>query len=424
MPASWQSYLNEIAESSDEQLTLGHNEPESPDRWSDIDPLTRWHKQFRDRVERFEDWLGWTYVSWRRLGRFHRYQTRVERALVAMVCQRTTDYSAKTGRIYQVAASNVNTFGGRPSSLWLPDIATELTFSADLCVLLYSDLPVPKIIEVIPMQTTFEAAGIKEYSPDQHWAFPVIAIPRISFTRLKSVSGTPLVSSPPNLGSSVRLQSGKEVYGQSRVGILTPGTAAMFVERTGCQDPCLLGARHVFGAKGTVVLDSAQNKIGDVTLEDAILDVSVADLAVPWAVDYQLPGLNIIPGAPLMPYVNMPVQMFGARSGHQTGYVTQTNHTAPSQPGTSIANNILTSIQAQGGDSGGLLCSGYYAQPGLATPYLAGTSKSVLDAYTCAALGILQGRANQGVGPAVGLPTVFTLIQDILASLSLDPLIR
>jgi len=80
--------------------------------------------------------------------------------------------------------------------------------------------------------------------------------------------------------------------------------------------------------------------------------------------------------------------------------------------------------QGAGSDSGALLCSGYYAQPALAEPYIAGTSKSIFDAYTCATLGILQGRANQGVGPTEVLPTVFTLIQDILASLSLEPLIR
>ncbi len=57
-------------------------------------------------------------------------------------------------------------------------------------------------------------------------------------------------------------------------------------------------------------------------------------------------------------------------------------------------------------------------------PYQNVTSQSVRDNYTCAALGVLQGRANQGVGLGTNTPTVFTLIYDVLACLNLDALVR
>jgi hypothetical protein len=180
----------------------------------------------------------------------------------------------------------------------------------------------------------------------------------------------------------------------------------------------------VLGKTGSSVLDASQQRIATVVFDDPLLDVSIADLDTPWSVDFRLPTVSIVPGAPIMAHSQMPVQMFGSRSSHQTGYVVHANFTGPSQPGASIANPILTTINAQPGDSGALLCSGYHLQPGFPAPYQGVTSPAVQNIYTCAALGVLQGQSLQGVGPSTGQPTVFTQILDVLAAYGLDPLVR
>src|SRR6266478_130517 len=289
MAASWEPYFANALEVRGEEMALGPDEPKDPKQWRELDPLTRGFLESQDRREVFDDWLGWTYVSWRRLARRHRYQARVERALVSTANSRFESYSNRTGRIYSVAVGERYT-----SPDWRHYLEAIQPFGVGvrLCALLYSDVLSPMFVDSIQESEVWADAGIKERAPIEHDSYQIIAIPRISFMRLRSVSATPTMSSAPSIGHHIALQVGKGLYGQSAAGVLTSGSAAMFVDRTGHNDPCLLGARHVFGPTGSSVVDAAQNSIGSVSLDDLTLDASVVDLTAPWVVDYRLPGLN------------------------------------------------------------------------------------------------------------------------------------
>jgi hypothetical protein len=419
MAGEWEQYLADEALNS-EAFALGEDEPRFPYEWAEIDPLAQRLRSdhLSERFD-FENWTGWTYVAWRRLSRIHRYQARLERALLEVARDRTFWYERKFGRVASISVGSLDVWRNWP--LW--PVFRGLV--PELCMLLYADVPAPLFVEMVEYAEAGKRARFR--GDDDRFAlqrqFPVLVVPRLTFSQLRSVTSTPVASSGTATGARVTLQSGMQVYGQSPAGILTPGTVAMFAEKPGQAVPSLVGARHVFGPTGCNVLDGSLNMIARVVADDVVLDASVAEVVAPWTIDYRLPALNTIPGAPIMPTVQMPVQMFGAKSFHQTGFVMSPNFTAPSQPGASIANNIMTSIGAHGGDSGALLCSGYYNQPAIPTPYLA-SMQSHLDTYTCAALGVLQGRANQGVGPVGTAPTVFTQVLDVAATFGLDLLTR
>jgi hypothetical protein len=417
MANDWESYLADEGLQS-EALALQPHEARFPYEWAGKDSLVRRLTEGAKAESQgldFENALGWAYVAWRRLAPFQRDQVAVERGLVAAALARIDEYEKRVGRILNVAASSTNTFT-TPHVIW--EGATP-----PLAVVVFASTPGPRLIDILSADAVQRDvhAGVGPYATDG--GFPVIAAPRLTFSPLRSVAATPVASAGTATGSQTTLQSGVQVFGQTPAGILTPGSLGMFVERPGQQGPSFVGARHGLGPAGRRVLDANGNVIATVAQDDPILDVCVADLVSPWSVDYRLPTVNLIPGAPLMPYVNMPVQMFGAKSLHQTGYVVTTNFTAPAQPGASIGNTILSSIQATGGDSGALLCSGYHAQPGLPAPYLSSAPPAVQDVYTCAALGVLQGRANQGVGAIQG-PVVFTAMYDVASALNVDLLVR
>jgi len=406
-------------------LRLDDDEPQSPEQFLQGDPwLGREVARFREFGDssnarygwrmQVESWfrgaLDWQYAAWRRLLRPHRDQVRLERALLALA------YIYLADRVPDFPVANIAvgaTAFFRDDSVFLDDIP-------ELAVYVYAS-----VSGVVPLgaleRIDVMSVGAMSREPRQD-VFPIVALPALAFSALKSVS-SPTATSPAGR-SQTTLQSGMNVFGRTPAGLLTPGTGAMFVEHSGRQDPSFLSARHVLGRTGSDVLDASRQKIGTVVYDDPVLDVSIADLDPPWSVDFRLPTLSIVPGAPIMLHSLMPVQMFGSQSGLQTGYVMHANFTGPSQPGASLSNPIMTTITARPGDSGALLCSGDHLQPGLAAPYQQVTSAAVRDIYTCAALGVLQGQSQQGVGPRVGQPTVFTPIVDVLAAYNLDPLVR
>jgi hypothetical protein len=420
MAGEWEQYLADETLAS-EPFALDKNEPRYPSDWAQIDPLAQRLRSVSLRADvDFDNWVGWTYVAWRRLARIHRYQARLERTLLEIGRDRTSQHEGRIGRIANIAVGSLEVWRNWP--LW-PGFTRPVP---ELCVLLYADVPVPLLVDQVEYKAASERAGFQ--GTDGGFVlqrqFPVLVVPKLTFSWLRSVSNTPVASSGAAAGGRMTLQSGMQAAGQSAAGIMARGTVAMFAERPGHTGPSLVGARHVFGSTGSAILDNDLNTIARVVADDPILDVSIADLMAPWTIDYRLPSLNMIPGAPIMPTVQMPVQMFGSNSSHQTGFVMSPNFTAPSQPGSSIANNIMTNISAQFGDSGALLCSGYYTQPAIPTPYLAAMPQSHRDIYTCAALGVLQGRANQGVGPGAVAPTVFTQVLDVAAAFGIDLLTR
>lgn len=175
------------------------------------------------------------------------------------------------GRIHGVAAGDVAAFDWQMPRVRVgppigESVAPDLVFSAYLGAFLYCDVRTPVAVAFLPATRIFEYAGITQYKPHDGVSFPVIAVPNLTVTRLKSVSNTPVVSSSSPAGHSIALHAGSVIYGQSRAGVLTPGTLAMFMEQSSNPQPCLLGSWHVLGSTGSPVLDAACTHIGTVAL--------------------------------------------------------------------------------------------------------------------------------------------------------------
>lgn len=401
-------YWNEYLKGEHLQLpdmALAPGEPEDPKAWMELDPLFSVLRQIDRFDERWFDLAAWTYVAWRQLPRTYRYDARIERSLSAIGRQEVERYLPKIGSVAAVSIGS--------------DTHLNSGYAPQICLNLHSShFSTAEVVGYIPSEQVIRAAHI--YSPSPIDPFPVKVVPYDDLFEMRRVGATPTQASPAPMANINALQSGGELFSQSPAGVLKSGTLGMFVDRPTHQDPCVLGAGHVLGPIGSVVLDSSRRQIGTVSLHDNVLDVSVVDLIAPWAVNYELPRLGLVPGPPVWPIVNMPVQMFGAVSKQQYGYITNTYYTAPSQSSLPICNKILTNINAVSGDSGALLCCGYDRLAALPSPYLHLYPQAYVDMHICGALGVLQGGANQGVGPIKG-PTVFTHLPDILAALRLDP---
>jgi hypothetical protein len=82
MAGEWEQYLADETLNS-EAFALDENEPRFPYEWGEIDPLAQRLRSERlsERFD-FDNWIGWTYVAWRRLSKIHRYQARLERTLL------------------------------------------------------------------------------------------------------------------------------------------------------------------------------------------------------------------------------------------------------------------------------------------------------------------------------------------------------
>ena len=118
--------------------------------------------------------------------------------------------------------------------------------------------------------------------------------------------------------------------------------------------PLLLGFGHVFRQAGYDVFDgqTIPKRVGKVRRLWSATDVALAELSSPYLCDYRFKGPDLVPAAPVIATGDMPVQMYGAKSGHQLGYLNQAVQIPASAsaagifPMFTVTFNVFTGIPA------------------------------------------------------------------------------
>jgi hypothetical protein len=246
-----------------------------------------------------------------------------------------------------------------------------------------------------------------------------------------------VLTSDPSVSPATILtvQSGDEVGGQNQAGFRTPGTLTAIVSYEGTHEPLLLSAGHVFGpVNQAVVAYNAKRAvpIGRVINYNSVLDAAIAELDSPWSVNYQVKGINTIPAPPIMPYCDMPVQIYGNKSGHQLGYLDVVNSIPVGGVLVGVVPHFRATIGSQPGDSGALLLSGHGNQPMISGSFSKYSSAQYLDNLVCSILGLLVAGPSSYTSSCLNYgqilitrpQTYFTPIIQVLEHFKLQPWVR
>nr|WP_160148486.1 hypothetical protein [[Leptolyngbya] sp. PCC 7376] len=133
---------------------------------------------------------------------------------------------------------------------------------------------------------------------------------------------------------------------------------------------------------------SYQEKIKNLDISLIKLDESLKS-----KIDLNLKWVDQIPKKIVPIFANMPVQMFGATSKHQVGYVRNSGVlTAGYNP--SIIPSFSVDIEAAPGDSGALLVGGHHDQYPIPKHLEEHYSREWRESVTCSACGILISSSN------------------------------
>ena len=213
-----------------------------------------------------------------------------------------------------------------------------------------------------------------------------------------------LGSSPEAVATLPPTQSGDAISGEDEYGLASDGTLTAIVSRKGDDLPLLLSAEHILGPIGRSVIADRPNKskVAVVVDSDCRLDAAIAEPIGPFHLDYRAKAANnMVPAAYIPPTSDMPVQMWGARSNYQQGFIDQ----ALRVPATAGRIGLLTPFSARlrsgPGDSGALILSGHGQAPALIadTQLAAGTDAGELS-------GAMLGMLLAGPSPKIADPTL------------------
>jgi hypothetical protein len=384
-----------------------HNwEPKDPEGWMKLDRLLPFIREFnRERdIRRFEERVGWTFAAWTRLPYEVRRKCLFERAVVATVLQAGT--YRRIDHFFAVGYQSELPFGAIFNS--------RFSTYGEYATINVSTPLAPEIIDVmeieqlnVPGEPLFQnRVAIRiQYLP-----------PPVPFAK---VSQPTQMSSGP--GSPQPIASSDVLYGASASGLVYPGLASAFGRDDTSSDPRLVGSAHVLGSVGSPVIAFGQ-KIGHVIDVDTTLDAAVVELDQPWAVDYRVRTLGVIPAPPVLPTASMNIQFVDQNGVVQTGYIWQSILVGPGLATIGVAPHFTCSCKATGGDSGALIMTGHYGVSAW-QHYAAVTAPEVIDMYTCAMLGNILGGVG-GAPAAVPNQVIGIPIVEVLASLKLEPLHR
>lgn len=384
-------------------------EPKYPDDWTKVDRLLPFARQ--SDAGRLDERIGWAFAAWTRLPYEHRVRAMLERAIVAELLN---DGSFRRfDGFYAVGVQSLAFFRGKPMSFAVPEL--QYFFPADYVAVINVTTPMaPEIVGTIKL----ESDEVFDWLLTSNRSVPVIVqylSPPVSFSQISNATETSGSGPPPPIHSSDVLS------GTSPAGLQSRGLVTSFARDGTSLDPRLLASAHVLGGIGSTVVASG-HKIGQVVNVDQQLDSAVVELDDPWAVDYRVRTLGVVPAAPVMQTASMNIQYVDQSGIVQVGYVWQSILWAPGQATIGVTPHFTCSFQASGGDSGGLIMTGHQGVSAMGH-YAGVTSPGVLDMYRCAMLGHVLGGA--GGGPAsVPAQTIGIPITEVLASLNLDPLHR
>lgn len=243
----------------------------------------------------------------------------------------------------------------------------------------------------------------------------------------KVPSGNFLFGEPdPTPHNAPVLQSGDKIGSQSPIGIREFGTLTCLVSTPGSTEPLLLGSEHVFRQVGYDALNgqTVPKRVGKVKRLWAATDVALAELASPYLCDYRCKGANMVPASPVIATGDMPVQMYGAQSGHQLGYLNQAVQIPANASAAGIFPMFTVTIHCVHGDSGALLVTGRGTDPPVPQWQQKLMSPEYIDSLTCAMLGVLKAGPSPGADPTVRPQAYFIPMLQVLNELGVEAWVR
>jgi hypothetical protein len=388
------------------------SEPWNPESWIDKDPLSMWIREYAgpETRDRLETSAGWAFAAWTRLPYAERMSALFERAVVAEATRR--GYSKQFDDFVGIGVQS-RAYLDFPFS-WRK---YDASFYPDryAAVVNVSTPTAPGIID----ELSIEANEMTQELFPSHQFVPVIVQYLSPPTAFAQVSQPPTEAS--GNASLQPIHSSDIIKGTSASGLMTNGLATAFGKDNISTDPRIIGSKHVLGNVGDSVQAFGQ-KIGTVSKVDTGLDAALVEFDLPWAVDYRVRTLGIVPAAPLLPTTSMNIQYVDQNGIIQTGHIWQTNLFAPGQATIGVTPSFTCSFVASPGDSGALIMTGHHGRSAL-NHYSGVTSPQVLDMYRSAMLGHILGGASGGPA-SVPSQTIGIPIVEVLSSLSVDPLHR
>ncbi|MCU1326136.1 MAG: hypothetical protein JWN34_1506, partial [Bryobacterales bacterium] len=230
----------------------------------------------------------------------------------------------------------------------------------------------------------------------------------------------------PTPANAPVVQSGDRVGSQSPAGVREFGTLACLVSAPGSADPLALSSGHVFVKANYNLITSrgGTTRIGDVQTVNMDCDAAVGCLHAPYLCDYRLKVSDLVPAAPVLPTNSLAVQLHGAVSGTQTGFLNQVNVIPANARSVGIVPLFSANISCTRGDSGALLVTGVGKDPPVPAWQQQHMSAAYLDAMTCAILGILMAGPLAGGDPMVQPQAWFSPAVQVFSDLGVEAWVR
>lgn len=223
------------------------------------------------------------------------------------------------------------------------------------------------------------------------------------------------------------LRSGDKIGSESPSGIREFGTLSCLVHKPSSTTPLLLASGHVLRKENWKVVSGrtvTARAVGNVKTVDLDMDVALAELSSPYFCDFRIQSPDLVPASPVIATSDMPVQMFGALSGYQCGFLNQGVQIPANSKAAGVFPMFTAQINCVHGDSGALLVTGFGTQPAVPLWQRRLMSPSYLDAVTCAILGVLKAGPPPDADPSLRRQGYFVPMLSVLSELGVEAWVR
>ena len=386
-------------------------EPTQPGDWWKRDPLL---SAFREAeiVSRVSDQAFVSFhTAWTRMPPAFRSQIWREREIAAMLVRQLPRWRQMIPGLYSVG---VGRWSNHATLVAIVTVEQQLT----------------------PGEWSQIRSGWKESSGAQSILPPMGFSPDVELVLDRRPAPGLLGNVPPNSflfgdpdpapPSAPVLQSGDRIGSESPVGIREHGTLTCVVSDAGSVVPLALCSGHVLLQPQFDFICGlpANTKVGKVRTVDLTLDAALAELSPPYVCDYRARAAGMVPAAPILPTTDMPVQMHGAQSGYQAGYLNQVNIVPAGAKQAGLIPMFTADIKCAHGDSGALLVTGRGGTPPVPQWQAKHMAQAYLDSLTCAMIGMLKAGPEAGSDPIVRPQGYFTPLLQVFDELNVEPWLR
>jgi hypothetical protein len=389
-------------------------EAQYPYQWSEIDPLARALRQAEIHLSTSEQEIVSFHAAFMRCPPESREQIFREREIAAKLVGLLPRWRERFPALFSVGV------GKRLAPD--PQLAAVVTVEAPLTSGEWFD------IRQDWSQAQSGQSTIRAFYERRDEVVPIYADLRPAPTLLGQVpQGNYLFGDPdPPPTESPVIQSGDRVGSESPAGIREFGTLACIVSQPGSTELLVLGSGHVLLKAGysLVTTRSGTVRIGQVKNVDLDCDAAVATVDSPYLCDFRLKVSDLVPAAPVLPTTDLAVQLYGAVSGAQCGFLNQVDIIPVRANSVGIFPLFSADIKCARGDSGALLVTGRGKSPPVIGWQSKHMSPAYLDSMTCAMLGLLMAGPQPGGDPMLRPQSYFTPVLQVFNKLGIEAWVR